>query len=159
MWEIISSVGTVAAALIAGVALIGTVILAKRQMELTKTIHQQQTLLAQRQYLLPLWDYLTGLNDIDPNNPVWIDVIRAVNALELVAVCWEGELIDENIIRRIFHQQYIDFYDKVMLCQNPPPSIRQNGREMIRENRATTKLYQLLLVEHANRYEIDPIQS
>lgn len=158
-WEILASVGAVAAALIAGLALVGTVILTKRQMELTKTIHEQQTLLAQRQLLLPLWDHLIGLNDIDPNDPVWVDVIGVVNALELVAVCWEGQLIDENVIRRVFHQQYIDFYEKVVLCQNPPPSVRLNGREMMRASRAATRLYQRLLDEHVGHNELDPIQN
>ncbi len=95
-WIIIEAVATSLSALIAAIAIYQTVRLQKKQM-----------LLEQRQFLLPLWTQLQGLNEIDPQKPVWMDVIKAVNILELIAVSWEGQLIDENIIRRMYSHLYI----------------------------------------------------
>ena len=80
---------------------------------------------------MPLWNNLQGLNDIDPSDPVWLDVIQAVNILELIAICWEGQLIDENIIRRMYGRLYIDIYHKIEDCKNPPESVSKNGKEML----------------------------
>ena len=156
-WAILSSVSAGIATLIAAIAIWQNAKISKEQQALTITIHKQQQLLAQRQILLPLWEYISQLNDINPQDPVWLDVIKAVNILELVAVSFEGQLIDENIIRRIFSKQYIEFYQKIEECRNPPENVSMDGRRMLLENPATTRLYQQLMDEHINRNTLSPI--
>jgi hypothetical protein len=143
---IISAIGQAVSAFIAAVAIYQTV-----------RLHKKQILLEQRQLLLPLWSYLQALNDIDPSEPVWIDVIKAVNTLELIAVCWEGQLIDENIIRRMYSQLYIELYQKVEECKNPPPRIAKDGKQMLLACPAAMSLYRLLIAEHADRDKLKPI--
>ena len=145
-WTIIEAIATSISALIAALAIYQTVRLQKRQM-----------LLEQRQFLLPLWTQLQGLNEIDPQKPVWEDVIKAVNILELVAISWEGQLIDENIIRRMYSQLYIEMFDNIMDCKNPPINISKDGRQMLYASPSAISLYKLLKTEYTEKGKLNPI--
>lgn len=145
-WTIIEAISTSLSAIIAAIAIYQTVQLQKRQM-----------LLEQRQFLFPLWTQIKELNDINPQKPVWVDVIKAVNFLELVAISWEGQLIDENIIRRVYSHLYLEMYDNIMDCKNPPKSVSRDGRQMLFESPATISLYELLKSEHASKGKLNPI--
>lgn len=146
IWQAIQAIAESLAALIAAVAIYQTV-----------RLHRRQMLLEQRQFLLPLWTQLKELNDINPRNPVWPDVTQAVNLLELVAVSWEGRLIDVNIIRRMYSQLYIEFYQKIEECRNPPPGIEKTGKQMLLACPAVIKLYGELMAEHADKDMLAPI--
>lgn len=157
IWTTVAAIAGAVGSFLAAVAIWQTIKISRNQEKLSRDIHRQQMLLTQRQYLLPLWDHMTKLNDIDSTNPVWVDVINAVNILELVAICWEGQLIDENIIRRMFSKQYIEFYQRIEECRNPPANVRRDGKEMLLESRAATRLYRQLIDEHARQGELAPI--
>ena len=98
--NLITAVSAAAGAVLSGVATTIAIIVAYK-------VHQNQKLLSQRQLLLPLWDYMATLSKIDSNTPVTPDVIKVVNTLELVALCCEGGMIDEKVIRRTFKDQFI----------------------------------------------------
>ena len=156
-WTAVAAISGAVGAFISGLAIVGTIVIYRQQQSLTKLIHKQQMLLTQRQFLLPVWAYLIKLDDINPAKPVWLDVIKAVNTLELVAICWEGELIDQDIIRRTFLSQYIDFYQKIEGCKNPPTGIRLDGKQMLLQNKATMQLYKELIEEYTNQHKLSSI--
>ena len=145
-WVIVTAVAQAISTLIAAIAIYQTV-----------QLHRKQMLLEQRQFLLPLWENLQRLDDIDPAKPVWVDVIKAVNLLELVAVSWEGQLIDENIIRRMYSTLYIEFFQKIQECKSPPSGVTKDGKQMLLASPATMKLYNQLIAEHADRNKLKPI--
>jgi hypothetical protein len=147
IWIIVEAISTSLSAVIAAIAIYQTVRLQRKQM-----------LLEQRQFLLPLWTQLQSLNEIDSQDPVWADVIKAVNILELIAVSWEGQLIDENIIRRMYSHLYIEMFDNIMECKNPPANISKNGRQMLYASPSTIRLYELLKSEYAGKGKLEPIK-
>ena len=153
-WVIISAISTAVAAVFGAISVLIAAIAIRQSMK----IHKQQMLLNQRQLLLPLWENLKELNDINPSEPVWPDVIRAVNILELIAVSWEGQLIDENIIRRMYKRLFIEFYDKIRECKNPPPNVEKDGRQMLLECPAIGTLYNQLSEEYLARDKLMPIE-
>ena len=153
-WTVLAAIATAIAALFSGIS----AIIAATAIQQSIKIHQQQMLLAQRQLLLPLSDRLQELNDVNPNAPVWPDVIKAVNILELAAICWEGQLIDEDIIRRMFRRQYIEFYDKIRECRNPPENVERDGRQMLLECPAVGSLYKQLNDEYMAQGKLTPIE-
>lgn len=168
-WTIISSVAAAIGVLVAGFAAYQstrihrqqqalTIAIHEQQQLMTKTIHDQQTLLAQRQLLLPLYGHLDKLADINPSNPVWEDVRNAANILELVAICWEGGLIDSDVLRRVFEDTFMEFYEKIGRCVDPPPNFPADGPTMLRNSPATRQLYLLLSKETAERGTIPPIK-
>ena len=141
---------------IAGVAVLVSTLTSLRQIKLTAEIHREQMTLSQRQLFLEIWPKMEALNAIDPSKPIAPDVVRTVNVLELVAVCWEGEMVDSNVIRRSFGQRYVSLYETVQLVPNlgnPPLS----GPDMLRACPAAGKLYDELRVELQNQNALNPV--
>ena len=142
-WGIFQSVVAGISTLVAILAIYNTVQLQKQQM-----------LLEKRQFLLPLWKELQELDDINPISPVWKDVIKAVNVLELIAIACEGDFIDIAIIKRMYSRLFIDFYNRIEDCKNPPPEIFGDGKSMILACPAIINLYNELLKDIANKNKI-----
>jgi len=131
--NIVSAIGTALSAIAAVVAVIMSWIvyrgqsrmtaqLAKDQTAISREIHQNQTLLSQRQLLIPLWGYMSGLDEVDPSKSPIIepDVLKIVNTLELVSLCCEGGMIDKAVIKRTFKDVFMKLYDQVKVLPTLP---------------------------------------
>ena len=151
LWQFISSNSAAISIILALAAVVVTVWTQMQQRQLARTLHAQQTLLQQRQLLLPMWEYLDRTSFINTAAPVWEDVRKTANTLELVAVCWEGRLIDPDVIRRIFADTFIELYETVEQCQNPPSNFPLDGRALLRRSPATQRLYDELRQERINQ--------
>lgn len=158
-WSMVQGIGEVAAALLAAVALVFSYLLHKQQTIATAKLADQQRLFSQRQLLLPLWEYLGTFRDIDPQKIVWPDVVTAINRLELIALCVEGEIIDREIIRRTFRSKYVELFEKILLCTSPPMPGMKNGRELANENRAAYSLYEEMKKELNEQGRIAPLSK
>ncbi len=145
-WTMVVAIAESASAIIAAAAIFYAV-----------ALHKKQMLLEQRQLLLPLWGYLQDLDSIDPNKPVWKDVIKGVNLLELMAVCCEGQLIDPSVIRRMYSSLYIKIYQAIQDCKDSPANVGKDGKQMLLDCPAAIKLYDELMAEHAARGQLKPI--
>jgi len=145
-WSIVVAIAESISAVLAGVAIVMTV-----------RISAKQRRLEQRQLILPLWGYLQDLDRIDPDKPVWPDVVKAVNRLELIAICWEGDMVEKDIIRRMYADLYIEIYQSIDECKSPPPSMGRTGKQMLLGCPAAMKLYQELIQEHSERNSLKPI--
>ncbi len=145
-----------AAAVLSGVAILVSIGLAVRQERFSARLQAQETLLAQRQLLLPLWDYVGKLRKIDAQNPVTPHVIDAVNTLELIALCCEGGLIDRSLVERTFLERYLEMYEDIEACA-ALPGLSKSGRDLLRENRAAIHLYAQFKVSHAAAGTVTPL--
>lgn len=130
-------------AVLSGIATIVAVVLAYK-------VHKSQKLLAQRQLLLPLWDYMSTLRKIDARRPIAEDVIKAVNTLELVALCCEGGMIDDKVVKRTFREQFIEHYEDIEKCSTIPGA-GGDGRWLLRQNRSAEQFYRILDKERVSR--------
>lgn len=126
------------------------------QAALAEKLAAQERLLSQRQFLLPLWDHLSALREINPEQPATPLVVQAVNTLELVALCWEGDLIDRDLIRRTFMTRYLQMYGWIEAC-GKLPGLNKSGRELLLENPAATKLHDELRREHSAAGALTPL--
>jgi hypothetical protein len=138
-----SAVGTV----ISSIAVIIGIIVAFK-------VHKNQQLLAQRQLLLPLWDHMSSLNKINPISPITPDIIKAINTLELVSLCCEGGMIDENVIKRTFKNQFMMHYEDIGKCITIP-DIPYDGKDLLKQNRAATVFYNKLNEEMLSENRIN----
>jgi hypothetical protein len=132
----LSALGVVASSF----AVIAALRIANDQSKLTKTVHKNQMLLSQRQLFIQVWPLIEGLRAIDVDRPVGPDVIKAVNVLELVALCWESQMVDANVIKRAFGERYVHFYDEIMKVPNLG-NPNKSGSDLIRENPAIGLLF------------------
>ncbi|MGH7293468.1 MAG: DUF4760 domain-containing protein [Polyangiaceae bacterium] len=118
------------------------------------TVARTQKLLAQRQLLIPLWEYMSTLDDIDPKDPKPKLVQKVVNTLELVALCCEGGMVDEAVIKRTFRDPFVYLYDVVEGLPEMP-TLRRTGKQMLKENKAAMAFYTKLKAELENRDKLD----
>ncbi len=114
---------------------------------IVKKVHEREKLLTQRQLLLPLWDHLKDLSDIDPAEPVAVDVIKSLNTLELVAVSCEGGMIDPQVIKRVFADVFRKQYMDIEQCGRIE-GIGKTGKQLLSENRSTMVFFDSLMTEH-----------
>lgn len=63
---------------------------------------------------------MSQLTEINPNQPITPDVIKLVNTLELVALSCEGGLVDEQLIRRTFRDEFIRHYQTIKNVTSSP---------------------------------------
>lgn len=122
----------------------------------TIKIAEMQKTLSQRQLIIPLWDHMSSLNDIDPASPVVPHVLQAVNTLELVALCCEGGMVDDQVIKRTFRDPFMQLYDAIERCPEMS-TIRKSGQDILRENRAAMQFYEVLKKEHLERDKMNKI--
>ena len=106
-------------------------------------VHKNQKLLAQRQLILPLWEHMASLNQITPKQPITPDIIKVINTLELVALCCEGGMVDDKIIKRTFSNQFIAHYESIEECLTVP-GFNTSGKGLLKDNRAATEFYNAL---------------
>lgn len=139
------------------IASVASVIVAYKTFHFTRTfnntVHQEQQKLSQRQLIIPLWEYMVALHEIDSSNPVESDVIKNINALELIALCCEGGMIDEKVILSTFSEQYILHFEAI---KNTPKMSgrKKSGAELIKENKAAERFYNKLNNQRLNTHTL-----
>jgi len=124
---------------------------AKRAVQTAQEIHQEQLLLSQRQLLVNLWECITSMDPVKPEDLVQPDVRKAVNALELIALCCEGGMIDESVIKRTFSHIYMRQYEAISRCPAMDYFGGKDGNAVLAENGATQAFYEKLKREHMDR--------
>ena len=122
--------------ILSGIGAIGAIVVAV-------IVYRGQQRSNQRQMIIPLWEYLANLNDIDPDAPITPNIIKAANTLELVALCCENDVVEEAIILRTFENKYAYFYDRIVRCDTIA-GLNKTGKELLKENPATTVFYNKL---------------
>jgi hypothetical protein len=144
--ETIIALASAVGALLSGTATVAAVYVSYH-------VQKSQKLLSQRQLLIPLWDHMASLSDIDSDQPVLPDIIKVVNTLELVALCCEGGMVDRTVIMRTFRDQYIKHYENIERCKKLP-SLEIDGKALLLQNRAAVVLYAQLNQERLNQDRI-----
>ena len=94
-----------------------------------------------------MWGYISSLNTIDPNSPITPDIIKAINTLELVALCCEGEMVDEKVIKRTFSSDFMTLYRAIESCTKIP-GLSKTGKDLLLEAKAASLFYKKLENEH-----------
>jgi hypothetical protein len=119
------------------------------EIEFQGQMSQQQRLFQQRSHLIPMWQYISSLSEIDPNKKlVTPDIVAAVNTLEFIAICCEAEVVDKVVVMRTFREKYIDLYRRIERCGELPGfSPPKTGNDLLNDNRAAKGLYQALEAE------------
>jgi hypothetical protein len=93
---------------------------------------------------------MSKLDDIDPKDPKPKQVTDTVNALELVALCCEGGMVDAAVIKRTFSDAFIHLYELIGKLPEMP-TLRRDGAALLRENQASAVFYEELKEEAKKR--------
>lgn len=122
--------------------------------------HIEQRRFEQRAHLIPLWEYMSELSEIDPSQPITPQVVKVVNTLELIALCKEADIVDETVILRTFRGKYIALYEAVSKCKALKGYPREvSGQDLLNENHAATQLYNELIEQRNNLDKPIPLKN
>lgn len=124
----------------------------------SSNVHKASHVYQQRQQILPIWQYLSSLSEIDPRSPITSDVVRAVNTLELVALSCESEIVDPRVIKRTFREAYRRFYKAIEAIESLP-GLDKSGKQLLAENRAACSFYDELEAEEKRRDLVPPLKK
>ena len=120
------------------------------QAAVSQKVSSTDRLLTQRQMFVTLWPHISQLDAVDPNAPIEVAVIKAANALELIAVCWEADVVDRDLIRRSFADSFIKMYGDIESV-NKVPGRGISGRVLLSKAQATVAMYNDLTKERNER--------
>jgi hypothetical protein len=147
------SMGMLATGVVSAWAAWSSASAAKRAESRANEIYNSEKLLAQRQFIVPLWQQTSTLANIDSNNPKTEDVIRAANVLELVAVCTEGEMVDRQVMKRVFAENFLRLYRQISKCKNIP-GLGKDGDDVLNEIPAVKLLFKNLEEEADSKHKL-----
>jgi hypothetical protein len=92
-------------------------------------VFRGQRLLSRRQLLIPLWEYMADVRNIDLDDPAPAQVRSTANTLELVAISVEGRMVDSAVIERTFGAVFISLYDQIRGIDKIP-GMRQDDQPL-----------------------------
>ena len=116
------------------------------------SVYDGQKKLSQRQLIIPLWGYLSNIRAIDSENPISDDVIHLVNTLELVAICCEGGMVDEDVILRTFKDGFLFHAQSIMNIRTKING--KNGEAILQENRAAYQFFNRLKSDDLSKHQL-----
>lgn len=82
----------------------------------------------------------TDIKEIDKNNLIGPDIIRAVNAMSLTASLWNHDVIEKSILYQTYWNSYRDLYDTLNNINELVPGHKRTCRSLITNE--ITKAYE-----------------
>lgn len=113
--------------------------------------YRGQSQFARRQMIIPLWEYISSLNEIDPAAPIVPDILKALNTLEVVAASYENNIVDKKIIEGTFAEQFIKHYDNIAKCGQIAILQNRTGKGLLAESPYLHKLYNQLTTKRKRK--------
>jgi hypothetical protein len=103
---------------------------------------QAQLTFQQRQTIVDLWPALTAICEVNAQTAPEV-VRRTVNTLELVAICYEAQAVDRDVVLATFGDAFVATYEELQAHHTKMPAVRNlSGAELLRENKATIRTYE-----------------
>ncbi|MEA2906305.1 MAG: hypothetical protein QOI12_3692 [Alphaproteobacteria bacterium] len=144
-----------------------TISMGRRQERLQKEISNEtaerergQRLFEQRAQLIPIWQYISSLSAVNPEQPNSPDAVQIANTLELIAVSVEGGVIDRSVVLRVFRDRFIELYEQVdQSGQLPGYESGFTGRKLLAPCNAAAELYDQLIKERRGADRPRPLEG
>lgn len=115
-------------------------VLAEQQRSFQKDLDSQKGDIEKKRFTMLLWDKADKLNFIDPANPVGPAIRDAVNALEIIAQCWENKLVDQSMVIISFGKTYEKTYEDIQKVTDVP-GYKKSGTDLLNNNRVIQRVY------------------
>jgi len=133
--EWVSSILSSVAIVVSVMAMLRTAKQEAASAALTERLNARDHAIENRRFVTTqLWDRMAVLRNLDPANPVPEDVRRAANTLEMVALCWESEIVDQEMVLVMFQPFYDRLCDDIAAIKSPLPGLNRSGYELIAQS-------------------------
>ena len=99
-----------------------------------------------RSFIFPLWEHINSVSHLDPKSDKLVaeDARIAINALKLVALCWEGDIVNRRMIALAFGRTYMDLYEELESANFVTPGFSSSWRELVRSEQAVRRVYKAI---------------
>jgi len=114
----------------------------REQLNQTEKIHSEQLLLAEKQAFIALFEHLKDIQYIDIDDPNWTDAAKSANLLELIAVAWEKEIVDKELLFDIYGSLLVTVCNQIWDAKDKDTG-EQRGHKMLMDNASVFSLYSL----------------
>ena len=64
-------------------------------------------------FITALWDRLTAVRGLNSTNVTQERLLEVLNTLELVALCWDADIVDRDLVVRAFGASYNERVDEI----------------------------------------------
>lgn len=108
-YEILSTAAALVAIIISVVAIYKSSV-ANNLSEKANEISAKANEFSKKSIIFSLQECWANINEIDPENPITPDVIRAYNALDITSNVWNNEIIDRKVFLDSYQTAYVKFY-------------------------------------------------
>lgn len=88
-----------------------------RQNELQIVLNSHVTDVERRRFTIELWTRMESIQHIDPNDPAPAIVMRNLDILELLAVCWTADIVDRQMVVIAFGQLFMEIIRETRAIQ------------------------------------------
>lgn len=137
-------------------------LISKEQNKLTNL----QIKLTQRQLLVPLWEYIGNLQRLEEgsNKASWNKVIETANNLELLAISWDGGLIDGALLEGTLRDNFIERWEEILkytttISDNNGNEHTFKGEDLVKYNMAAHNKYEQLKQQKAQQYNVPKLED
>ena len=99
-----------------------------------------------RSFIFPLWEHINNISHIDPapDKIVAEDARKALNAMKLVALCWEGDIVNRKMIALSFGRTYMQLYDELAAANGVSPGYPSSWKEMVSNEASVRRVYKAI---------------
>ena len=126
---------------IALIALIVSGVSISLSIKQNQRLNQQGNVDESRRFFVTLYDKIKDVSRIDPMNPIGPDVRTSINVMELVALCWEANIVDKRMVELSFLNEFIIIYEQINQTQVIIPGMNKTGTELLNGAPAIGRLY------------------
>ena len=117
------------------------IVLTSKQAQISRTLEERldnrdRAIENRRFVTTELWDRMTQLNHVDPASIVPEDVRRAVNTLQMIAMCWNAQLVDREMVVIAFGTFFDELCAEITAINSPIAGLRRTGYELISQTPA-----------------------
>ena len=118
--------------------------LSRQQGELTQRLNDQDQDFERKRFITALWDKMANVVEIQKNDQDEYDendIFDALNTLELVAICWENEIIDRRMVFLVFGDNYRLRVKQIEQIDRRLQHLGRNGLELLQERQIILNVY------------------
>ena len=134
--NVLKDIADVVAAFAAVLSVIVAIWLAYIRKYFDKKLANQQN----GQLIFPIWQAFKNCSKINNEQPILLDVIQNINVLQLFAICWKNDLIDDHILFTMLGTDYRSMYEEIRSCDKIP-GCSDNGIILLNKNNPINAVY------------------
>ncbi|VTU31682.1 hypothetical protein H6CHR_03649 [Variovorax sp. PBL-H6] len=115
-----------------------SLLLTEKQAGLAERLNNRDADSDRKRFVVDLWDKMTEVTQILPDEKGEYnehDIWNALNNLELVATCWQNEIVDKRMVGLAFGENYQLRVSEINSIDQHLPKLHRTGPQLLADRR------------------------